>query len=146
MDIQIRPATPVDLNVILSLLEEAELPTVGVNQHIADFLVASDGRQIIGCIGIEIFGNYALLRSLIVAEMYRKQRLGLQLTNRILAYAQANAVKEVVLLTNTASSFFAHHFGFVPTERVLFQEKLGNSPEWKLGQCASATCMRLTLA
>ena len=145
MSIQVRPTTPSDLNAVLALLAEARLPTEGVSQHFADFLVALANERIVGCVGLEKYGDAALFRSLAVAPDWRGKGLGVQLTAQALSYAQANAVQKVVLLTTTASEFFARHFSFVPTERNQFNDIFGDSPEWNLSVCASAACMVLSV-
>jgi amino-acid N-acetyltransferase len=145
MTINVMPAKPSDFKAVLALLAEAKLPTEGVRQHFTHFLVAFDDKQIIGCVGLEIYGDYALLRSLAVTPTWQGQGLGVQLTTEALTYAQANTVKHVVLLTTSAAEFFAQHFGFVLTERSRFNELLNVSPEWNLTVCASAVCMVLLL-
>ncbi len=146
MSIQITPANPSDLHAVQTLLTEAQLPVEGVRQHFADFFVACQDEEIVGCVGLEKYGDCALLRSLAVAPNWRNQKLGLHLTQQVLSYAQANTVKEVVLLTTTAADFFTRHFGFLPTSRLLFEDKLKNSPEWTLTSCASASCLVLPFA
>ncbi|MBS1810034.1 MAG: GNAT family N-acetyltransferase [Acidobacteria bacterium] len=141
MDIQITPAKSIDLPAVLALLIEAKLPTEGVQEHFVDFLVVRFGEQIVGSVGIERYGATALLRSLVVSPRWRNQQIGQQLTAQAITYAQTNTVSELVLLTTSAADFFGRHFGFVPAQRNLFDEKLKNSAEWTLNCCASAICL-----
>lgn len=144
MNLQIVPSTPSDLPAALALLEEVSLPTEGVAEHFADFLIARANERVVGCVGLEKYGSHGPLRSLAVAPDFRGQALGLQLTSQLLAYAQANTVHTIVLLTATAADFFTHHFGFKVIDRQL-PEVFSASPEWNLPRCASAVCLKLRL-
>jgi len=135
------PSTLSDLPDVLALLEEVELPTEGVAEHFADFLIARADERVVGCVGLEKYGSYGLLRSLAVAPNFQGQGLGRQLVAQLLSYAQANTVHTIILLTTTAANFFALYFDFEITERSHFNEVFQQSPEWTLPRCASAVCM-----
>lgn len=141
MKLQVVPSTPSDLSAVLSLLEEVNLPTEGVAEHFADFFMARANERVVGCVGLEKYGNYGLLRSLAVAPDVQGQGVGVQLTSYLLAYAQTNTIHTIVLLTTTAADFFARHFGFASAERTLFDAVFATSPEWRLPRCASAVCL-----
>jgi amino-acid N-acetyltransferase len=145
MQIQVVPSIPSDLPAILALLEEVNLPTEGVAEHFADFLIARANERVVGCVGLEKYGSYGLLRSLAVAPDSRGQALGQQLTSQLIAYAQANAVHIIALLTTTAADFFTRQFGFYAIDRHQLDEIFAFSPEWNLPRCASAVCLTLTL-
>jgi len=134
-----------DLERVLALLERVGLPREGVAEHISQFLVARDGAQLAGCVGMERYGPVALLRSLAVVPERQRGGLGRQLTARLLEDARSTGVREVVLLTTTASDFFARHFGFAPAARAQFDEAFAASPEWHLPRCSSAVCLHLRL-
>ena len=145
MKLQVVPSTPSDLPAVLALLEAVNLPTEGVAEHFADFLIARANERVVGCVGLEKYGSYGLLRSLAVAPDFQGQRLGLRLTTELLLYAQANTLQTIVLLTTTAAAFFARHFDFTSTDRNQFDEVFAASPEWRLPRCALAVCQRVTL-
>ena len=145
MNLQIVPSTPSDLSAVRMLLEAVNLPTEGVAEHFADFLIARANERVVGCVGLEKYGPYGLLRSLAVAPDFRGQALGLQLTSHLTAYAQANTTHTLVLLTTTAADFFTRHFGFRAVERHQLDEVFAASPEWNLPRCASAVCLTLKL-
>lgn len=144
--VTIQQARPGDLESVLALLDEVELPTEGVAEHFREFLVARDGSKLIGCIGQERYGDVTLLRSLAVSPNLQRSGLGKALTARLLEAALAAGVSEVVLLTTTAKDFFARQFGFAETARSDFDQTFASSPEWLLPRCSSAACMRLRLA
>jgi amino-acid N-acetyltransferase len=138
-------ARTTDLNEVLALLEEVDLPKEGVAEHFSEFFVAREAGKLIGCVGQERYGDVALLRSLAVSPGAQRSGLGQALTTRLLDEARASGVREFVLLTTTARDFFARHFGFVEAERGQFDEAFANSPEWCLPRCSSAACMQLGL-
>jgi len=144
MTIAYRPATPADWPAIARLLEVSGLPTLGAEAHLAHFIVAEADGAVIGCIGAEIYGTDALLRSLAVAEVERGQGIADALEARLIAALKTRGVKRVGLLTETADRFFARR-GFKPVARDELPSALRASEELKGACCAGATamCMRL---
>ncbi|HET9714368.1 MAG TPA: GNAT family N-acetyltransferase, partial [Pyrinomonadaceae bacterium] len=139
-------ASPADLRDILELLSQVELPHDGVAENLGAFLVARDeSSRLIATIGLERHGNTALLRSAAVAPEYQGCGIGSRLTEQVLERATKNGLERVVLLTTTASEFFARRFGFCETSRTVFDTELAGSSEWNLPRCSSAVCMSLEL-
>ncbi|MBX3280324.1 MAG: GNAT family N-acetyltransferase [Acidobacteria bacterium] len=134
-----------DMEAVKDLLERVELPLEGVAEHFGGFLAAWDGDRVVGCIGLERYGEWGLLRSLAVAPERQGEGIGAALTARLLEDAARDGVSQVVLLTTTASEFFARRFGFEAAERSAFDTVFAESREWKLPRCSSAACLRLTL-
>lgn len=135
-----------DLQAILDLLSRVQLPHDGVAENISAFLVARDeSSRLVATIGVERHGNTALLRSAAVSPEYQGCGIGSRLTEHLLEQATNNGVERVVLLTTTASEFFARRFGFCETSRAAFDRELAASSEWNLPRCSSAVCMSLDL-
>ena len=135
-----------DLRDILDLLTEVKLPHDGVAENVGAFLIARDeSSRLIATIGLERHGITALLRSAAVAPEYQGCGIGSRLTEQLLEQATNNGVERVVLLTSTASEFFARRFGFCETARTVFDKELAGSSEWNLPRCSSAVCMSLDL-
>ena len=144
-NIAITNASADDLQAILDLLSQVQLPHDGVAENLSDFLVARDESRLIATIGIERHGDTALLRSAAVAPEYQGCGIGSRLTENLLQRATNNGMERVVLLTTTASDFFARRFGFCETSRTAFDKDLAASSEWNLPRCSSAVCMSLDL-
>jgi amino-acid N-acetyltransferase len=145
-NITITEASRDDLPDILDLLSLVQLPDDGVAETVGTFLVARDElSRLIATIGLEPHGNTALLRSAAVAPEYQGCGIGSRLTEKLLERATNNGVERVVLLTSTASEFFARRFGFCETSRTVFDQELAGSSEWNLPRCSSAVCMSLNL-
>jgi amino-acid N-acetyltransferase len=140
----IRSAEPNDRPSVEALLIEAGLPTDGVDEHFASFLVADEGGKIRGAAGIEWYGTDALLRSVVVAHDAKGTGVGSRLTRRAIDDARARGARRLYLLTTTAEAFFPR-FGFESTTREDVPEHVRVSREFQ-GACpASATVMRCEL-
>jgi len=136
----VRRARPDDRAAVERLLESAQLPLAGVADHFANFLVAVSASGIVGAAGLERYGEFALLRSCVVAEASRGRGIGVLLTMRLLEGALSSGVRRVYLVTTTAQAWFERlGFKVVPREQALAD--VGGSAELK-GACPdTATCM-----
>jgi hypothetical protein len=65
------PASSVDVTTPfiqdVALLTDAGLPIDGVPEHFSSFFVVDDGGKIVGAAGLELYGEHALLRSVVVS-------------------------------------------------------------------------------
>ena len=138
--ITIRPATATDLSAVETLLRQNDLPVVGVQPIIEDFLVAESGNDVVGVVGMEYCCNYGLLRSTAVDREWRSRGIARQLVERIIAQAEARGINALYLLTTTAESYFPS-FGFTKTTRDTVPAEVQATDEFR-GACpASATVM-----
>jgi amino-acid N-acetyltransferase len=141
---KIRSANERDLSAVEQLLSENRLPIEGVRENFSNFLVAEEGRRIVGAIGLERFGAVALLRSAAVSTDLRGAGIGRQLVERALESVRHLGIEEVFLLTTTAEKYFPK-FGFAETTRDLVPAALNASAEFQ-GACPdSAVVMRLPI-
>ena len=73
-------ATPSDLQAVLSLLVECSLPDQDVtSNNMRTFLLLKEGEHLVGSVGLEIYRQDALLRSLAVKQEQRGRGLGKEL-------------------------------------------------------------------
>ncbi len=63
---QLQKARPQDRQAIINLLTNVGLPTGDLPESLDSFMVAGKAGQLVGSVGLERFGDYALLRSLAV--------------------------------------------------------------------------------
>lgn len=140
----IRRATAHDWPKIAALLAMADLPLAGAEAHLSDFFLAWRDDVLIGTAGLERYGDTALLRSVAVAPTERGQGLGQALVRQALEQVAALGVRQVVLLTMTASDFFPR-FGFQPISRAEVPLKAQASVEFQEACPASAIVMSLVL-
>jgi amino-acid N-acetyltransferase len=142
--VSVRPAQQGDLPRISTLLEEADLPTLGVAEHLETFLVAENGKEIIGSIGLEVYGDTALLRSAVVDPKKQSTGIGTLLYNHLLDRARSLHVRRLILLTNTAEEYFRRK-GFRVIDQSSVTGLITKSVEFS-GACPShAACMELML-
>ena len=137
----IRRAEARDLPAVLALLAEAKLPVAGVAEHFDQFFVMEDGGRIVACAGLELHGDAALLRSLVVAPDARGGRLGSAVLRRVLFEAR-DRVGGVYALTTTAEAYLSR-FGFQAISRGSLPAELLESRELQDACPASATVMRM---
>jgi amino-acid N-acetyltransferase len=140
----ITPLQPANLPVVLDLLAESDLPEAGLAEHVATTLVAQVHGRIVGSAGLEVYDRAALLRSVAVEPALRGQGVGGQLVESALALAQSRQVREVYLLTETATDYFSH-YGFVPVDRAAVDPQVVGSVEFTSACPVSAQAMRLVL-
>ncbi len=144
--VTIERASPACLEGVLEILSRANLPHDGVEEHLGGFLVARNGGgKLLGCVGLERYGELGLLRSAAVLPEYQGQRIGNKLVQELLERAVSEGLTEVTLLTTTAKDFFEKKFGFKEAKRSRYEKRLQNSPEWNLPRCSSAVFMALKL-
>ena len=138
--IDLRPAIATDLPAVLELLEKNKLPLEGVEPWFGNFLVALDKGLAVGAAGYERYDDYALLRSVVVAESMRGTGIGELLVQQVIEAAQSAGVRSVYLLTTTAEHYFPK-FGFQKTAREEAPEPLKASEEFVHACPASASVM-----
>lgn len=142
--IALRQASAQDLDKVSELLSDARLPLEGVSDCIDEFIVAESDGSLIGSVGIERYGEFALLRSAAVSPDYRRKGIGRKLIDAIVARAEAQGVKAIYLLTTTAESYFPE-FGFTTVDRSWVPSELTASREFQDACPSSATVMRKNL-
>ena len=140
MTMIIRSATPADLPQVRRLLDANGLPTQDLDTTPIEFLVAEDGGRLIGAVGLELFGDAALLRSLVVDATGRGTGVGGALVEAVETRAAAAGIADLALLTTTAAPFFARR-GWQTVPRDALPASVHASSEFRSLCPASATAM-----
>ena len=140
----LRAATAADLPAIERLLTDAHLPLAGVADALPTFVVAEDAGNLVGAAGLELCGNDALLRSVVVAPAWQSRGVGRSLVSRAIQEAESRRLHALYLLTTTAEHYFPT-FGFERTTRDAVPESVRATEEFQTACPASATVMRRTL-
>ena len=130
-----------DKQEVLDLLTGAELPVEDLtNEKMQNFMVArGEDNTIIGVVGIEMFQEIGLLRSLAVQSAIRGKGLGSQLTREIESFACSKGIKTLYLLTMTAADFFSK-FTYQVIQRNQAPESIQNTAEFNNLCPVSAVC------
>ncbi|MDJ1470459.1 arsenic resistance N-acetyltransferase ArsN2 [Cytophagaceae bacterium NT2B1] len=131
-----------DLENITQLLTDAHLPISDLPSGLPHFFKAipDKGGQIAGIVGLELYGPYALLRSLVVDSSFTNKKIGYQLVQHAQKYASEQGVKELYLITNTAEGYF-ERLGYNRVERNVVPKEIQETQQFQ-GVCpSSATVM-----
>ena len=134
-----------DRDELLRFVQECELTSEGLGEHVGTALVVRHEGRIVGSATLELYPDGALLRSVAVAREHRGKGLGELLTREALQFAQSLDVADVFLLTVTAEAFFPR-FGFEPVERDEVPAGVRTSPQFTSVCPATAKVMRKTLS
>lgn len=124
-----------------ALLVAAQLPVSDLRaSRSLNLLGVHDGGRLVGVVGIEVYGEAGMLRSLAVASTHRKAGLGVSLVSGAENWAAGQGVKTLYLLTTTAASFFAR-LGYVAAPRSAAPAAIAATAQFA-GLCpASSTFM-----
>ncbi len=145
-ELQIQRAAPGDLPFVLSLLEECGLPVAGVREHFDRFLVARIAGKRIGCVGMEVYGEDVLLRSLAVARRHRGAGAGAALLARAIEEARDAGARTAWGLTTFGKKGLFDRFGFRVVPRPVAPPGLARSSQFQ-GVCPeSAVLIALALS
>ncbi len=91
---------------IIDLLVAEKLPVADLPETLDNFIVAIADAEVIGVAGIEIFGNYGLLRSVAIRPDFRSQGNAGKLLRRVESLGSLKGLTELYLLTETAADYF----------------------------------------
>lgn len=129
---------------VLRLLHAARLPTAdigtGAGPKFFGIRDASNPATWLGVVGVECYGNEALLRSLTVSRAARQRGLGAKLVAAVEAWARKNGCRRVVLLTTDAQTYFGK-LGYRPVARQSISTALADSSQVASVCPANATVM-----
>ena len=131
-----------DKEEIVKLLSQAKLPAQDLTlEKLEYFLVAKakDG-SVMGTIGVELYQDVGLLRSLVIHPSYQGKGLGKRLTREVESFAQQRSVKTLYLLTTTAAEFFPK-LGYQVIQRDRAPMSIAKTEEFKTICPVSAVCL-----
>lgn len=143
-DVGIAQAAPGDTPIIKDLLASCGLPTEDLPASLENFFVLRRGSAVIGCVGLEIYGQTCILRSLAVRPGERGSGFGALLVSRALAAARSLGQSEVWLLTQTAAKFF-ERLGFNDADRDAAPPAIRGSRQFRRICPSTAACMKISL-
>ncbi len=126
----LRLARPEDVAAMTQLISSATLPALEVTEWLSSFWVLDDAGTLLGCAGIERYGEAAVLRSVVVAESLRGSGEGARMTEHTLAFARDDGARRCYLFTMTAPEFFSR-FGFERCRLDDFEPAARESWQWR---------------
>ena len=114
----------------LVLLKDAGLPTADLTPaHMEHFFSLGFDDAAIGLVGLELYGQDALLRSLVVVSQWRKSGLGSTLIAHAESHARAHGATSLYLLTTDAHAYFSR-YGFSAIQRKLAPKSIRTTQEF----------------
>ncbi len=144
-EITVRQVVPADLEMIHDLLSASALPYGGVENALANMLVAEQANTTIGVVGLEHFGEIALLRSLI--RLYNRVdvlSVGRTLCNALMKQGREQGVATLYALTTMAERFLAQQ-GFTEIERDEAPSAIKSTAEFRHLCPENARLLRLQI-
>jgi amino-acid N-acetyltransferase len=126
----IKLASEKDLVEIRDLIKANNLPAEDISEHVHNFLILEKDHNVIGCIGIEIYNETGLMRSLAVIDSQKGNSFGQLLTQELISYSKSMGIARLYLITTTAEKFF-EKFGFNSIPRENADEAIKNTTEYK---------------
>jgi amino-acid N-acetyltransferase len=142
---EIRTASREDLEAVRALIAAAALPEDGLeDQFGSGYAVAVESGRLVGAAGVERYGPYGLLRSVVAAPDRRGRGIGEALVRDRLDWAERAGLEAVFLLTTTAMEYFPR-LGFAPVERATAPAEIRGSREFGSVCPTSAVVMRRIL-
>jgi amino-acid N-acetyltransferase len=127
---KIEKITKPDLKSINELLIANNLPEIDPQYKPVVYLKAINAEnKIVGAIGVEIYGNQGLLRSMVVDQEYRNLGIAAVLLDHLLIEATELKLESLFLLTTTADIYFEGK-GFKRINRTEIDEEVKKSSEF----------------
>jgi amino-acid N-acetyltransferase len=127
--LSIVPAEARYAEALKELLSSEKLPVEDLPEDLRNFLMAADNGFIIGCIGLERYAQYGLLRSLVLNPDYRGMDIAGELVKKLESMAKDFGLSALYLLTETASGFFGKK-GYTVIQRNEVPEEIKVSSEF----------------
>ena len=126
---------------VMNLLARCALPSSDLSEEkLQHFFGCGEEANPGGVVGVELYGDVALLRSLAVEKDVRGKGCGKRLVEEAEKYAALNGVKRIYLLTTTAETFFGA-LGYKKIGRDAVPEAIRNTTEFSTLCSATAPVM-----
>lgn len=134
-------ASPQQRPAIVALLLSQGLPAEDLPQTLRDFYVALEEEKVIGLIGMERYGRFGLLRSMVVHPHFRNRHIAASLVQLLEERAAASGVESLYLLTETAEQYFSRK-GYTKVSREDVPAEVKAASEFSHVCPVSATVMK----
>jgi amino-acid N-acetyltransferase len=101
-----------DIPAFAQLIIAGDLPPLFIQEFVEGFVAVEHEGEIIGCGGLEIYGDSGVIRSIVVDERGRAQNIAQEMTGLLVADARAAGISDLYLFTMHAHNFWLR-LGFV---------------------------------
>jgi len=127
--ISIQPAATSDYQAVCELLSKHKLPIEDINKELSHFFIVKPHELPVGVIGMEKYGEFGLLRSMVTDPAFRNNGIASALVAALINYGKSLGLKELYLLTETAEDYFAKR-GFQKINRDQVPATIKQSSEF----------------
>lgn len=111
-NVTFRRATANDVPRFVELIAAANLPPLFIAEYLDGFIAAEADGGVIACGGLEMYGQFAVIRSVVIDEQARGLGLGARMAAMLEDDARAAGATDIYLFTGDALEFWRHR-GFV---------------------------------
>ncbi|UII76182.1 arsenic resistance N-acetyltransferase ArsN2 [Flagellimonas sp. HMM57] len=118
-----------DFEKVRNLLKENNLPYEDIRSSKVEFITSKSDNELVGCIGIEKYGEDGILRSFAVVDTFKNRGVGAKLITKLLDKSKNDGIQKLHLLTTTAHEYFLKH-GFHISERIKAPKAVADSKEF----------------
>lgn len=126
---------------VMDLLAQCALPNADISEKkLEHFFGCGAEKDPGGVVGVELYGDVALLRSLAVKAAVRGRGCGKRLVQEAEQHAARSGAKRLYLLTMTAQEFFAR-LGYTAVDRESVPDAIRATTEFTTLCSASAAVM-----
>lgn len=108
-DVTFRPARADDIQRMAELMAAAHLPPLFIEEYLDGFIAADRAGEVIACGGVEMYGDSAVIRSVVVDEAGRGLGLGGKLAEALMSNARDAGASDLYLFTADALPFWQRH-------------------------------------
>ena len=129
---------------VIAILEIEKLPVSDLSPDLENFFVALHDGKVAGVTGLEIYGDFGLLRSLVVLPAFRDQGVAGNLIRQIESLAVSKSLNAIYLLTETAPEYFKRK-GYTQITRADVPSEVQQSTEFSYACPQSAIVMKKSL-
>lgn len=112
------------------LIVSEGMPAMEVEEWLSHFWVLDEGGKLVGCAGIELYGEAAVLRSVMVDPSLRGTGEGQRMITRALDDAREGGARRCYLFTMTAVDLFPR-WGFERCRLDDFEPAVRESWQWR---------------
>lgn len=140
----IRTAANSQRKEIIQLLQGENLPVTDLPASLDNFFVTMENDKVIGAIGLELYTDCGLLRSMIVSRDHRNKNIASGLIRKLEEFARTSGINTMYLLTETADKYFERQ-GYQKINRDDVPEELKVSSEFSHLCPATAFLMKKEL-
>ena len=142
----IRPARRADMASVRALLPLSGLVDEPArDEQFPSFYLLHNEKGLVGTVALEVLGDDAILRALVVHPDERGAGYGWMLADMAVQQARWRGVRRIYLLTESASDFFAAKFGFRVVDRSTLGKQVAASETFTAPRGTGLVAMRLDL-